>query len=144
LPDDRKLKGPKPDANYWASVHVVFTEVTALPRRNVKSIVDGPGPAEPAILNESELIARRAYELYESRGSGPGDELTDWLTAEREVLAGATSLKQEAPCDIDNPKVVAAPEPRKKTSKVTPTVASRRKASSTTTRSSDKPKGAHP
>lgn len=38
---------------------------------------------EPAII-ETE-IARRAYELYEERGSAPGHELDDWLTAEREV-----------------------------------------------------------
>jgi len=115
-----------------------------MPSRKAKSIVDGPGPVEHAILSVPELIARRAYELYESRGSGPGDELTDWLTAEREILAGATTLKEEEPCGIENPQVVAAPEPRKKSSKATPTVASRRKASSSTTRSSDKPKGVHP
>ena len=33
----------------------------------------------------SEDIARRAYELYELRGGGPGSDLEDWLTAEREL-----------------------------------------------------------
>lgn len=30
-------------------------------------------------------IARRAYEIYLERGSGPGLEVDDWLRAEREV-----------------------------------------------------------
>jgi hypothetical protein len=32
-------------------------------------------------------IRLRAYEIYEQRGSTPGDETEDWLAAEREVLA---------------------------------------------------------
>jgi hypothetical protein len=33
-----------------------------------------------------ELIARRAYDLYKHRGTGFGDELSDWLRAEAEVV----------------------------------------------------------
>ncbi len=33
----------------------------------------------------SELIQKRAYELFEQRGQLPGHELDDWLQAEREV-----------------------------------------------------------
>ncbi len=32
-----------------------------------------------------DLIARRAYELFELRGRAPGRALEDWLKAEREV-----------------------------------------------------------
>jgi HSP20 family molecular chaperone IbpA len=32
------------------------------------------------------LIARRAYELFESRGRTPGNETEDWLRAEAELL----------------------------------------------------------
>jgi len=32
-----------------------------------------------------EQIRRRAYELYEQRGSNDGHEVTDWLQAESEV-----------------------------------------------------------
>ena len=32
-----------------------------------------------------EEIGRRAYEIYLERGSRPGDELDDWLRAEREL-----------------------------------------------------------
>jgi DUF2934 family protein len=34
-----------------------------------------------------DLVARRAYELYESRGREPGHELDDWCLAESEVLS---------------------------------------------------------
>jgi DUF2934 family protein len=33
----------------------------------------------------SERIRRRAYELYLARGAGDGDDMLDWLEAERDV-----------------------------------------------------------
>ena len=49
-------------------------------------------PAKASITPPSEgdlreLIAIRAYELYVERGSAQGDETTDWLMAEAEVLS---------------------------------------------------------
>jgi hypothetical protein len=44
----------------------------------------------PANSSSSDLevkIRERAYELYLERGSTPGHENEDWLTAEREILA---------------------------------------------------------
>jgi hypothetical protein len=35
----------------------------------------------------AEQIRNRAYEIYVSRGDAPGDELQDWLLAERELLS---------------------------------------------------------
>ena len=34
-------------------------------------------------------IRRRAYEIYRERGSLPGEELEDWLQAEREIEIAA-------------------------------------------------------
>lgn len=34
-------------------------------------------------------IRRRAYEIYLERGSLPGEELEDWLQAEREIESAA-------------------------------------------------------
>jgi hypothetical protein len=34
-----------------------------------------------------EAVRLRAYELYLERGAIPGDEVRDWLQAERELLA---------------------------------------------------------
>jgi hypothetical protein len=36
-------------------------------------------------INLDDEIRRRAYELYEKRGTGSGSEADDWLAAEREV-----------------------------------------------------------
>lgn len=36
-------------------------------------------------INLEDEIRRRAYELYQHRGSAPGNEAQDWFTAEREV-----------------------------------------------------------
>jgi Protein of unknown function (DUF2934) len=40
-------------------------------------------------VNESvsleEQIAQRAHELWHQRGRQPGDDLTDWFQAEREI-----------------------------------------------------------
>jgi len=115
-----------------------------MPSRKVKSIVDGNTPAEAATLNVTELIERRAYELYESRGSRPGDELTDWLTAEREVLAGFSSLTSDPKGSTRDLEVVAPAAPRKKALKVASPATARKKTSPTTTRSTVKPKSAHP
>jgi hypothetical protein len=51
---------------------VVKTE----PRKNGVNLVP---------INLEEEIRRRAYELYQQRGTGSGSEAEDWLTAEREV-----------------------------------------------------------
>jgi hypothetical protein len=47
--------------------------VKSEPRRNVVPI------------NLDDEIRRRAYELYQQRGSAPGNQAEDWLNAEREV-----------------------------------------------------------
>jgi hypothetical protein len=43
-----------------------------------------------------DLIARRAYEIYEERGRGDGEELNDWLRAEAEVRSMVTAEKRRA------------------------------------------------
>ena len=40
---------------------------------------------QPAVVISREEIARRAYELFLSRGSQHGGDLEDWLRAEREL-----------------------------------------------------------
>ena len=52
-------------------------------------------------------IARRAYEIYESRGATGGTDLDDWLQAERELsgvgISNRESPEQEAQERIENP-----------------------------------------
>ena len=37
-------------------------------------------------INLDDEIRRRAYELYQQRGTASGSEAEDWLTAEREII----------------------------------------------------------
>jgi hypothetical protein len=41
-----------------------------------------------------ELIARRAYEIYEERGRCDGDDINDWLRAEAEVKSALRPEKR--------------------------------------------------
>jgi H+-transporting ATPase len=43
-----------------------------------------------------ELIARRAYEIYEERGRCDGDDINDWLRAEAEVKSSLRPEKRRA------------------------------------------------
>jgi HSP20 family protein len=50
-------------------------------RKLIKSAIDLDRPTEL-----QKAIARRAYELFESRGCEHGQDLADWLRAESEIL----------------------------------------------------------
>lgn len=46
-----------------------------------------PEPRKNVVpINLEDEIRRRAYELYQQRGSASGSEAEDWVTAEREIL----------------------------------------------------------
>ena len=44
----------------------------------------------------TEAIARRAYELFLERGGAHGNDLDDWLRAERELLEAARAREPKA------------------------------------------------
>jgi hypothetical protein len=46
-----------------------------------------------------DAVRRRAYELYEARAGADGDDVADWLTAEREIAARRTTR----PDDLGEP-----------------------------------------
>jgi Protein of unknown function (DUF2934) len=46
--------------------------------------------------NISAQIARRAYELYETRGQEDGHDLEDWLRAEEEITGRAAGRAAKA------------------------------------------------
>jgi hypothetical protein len=54
-------------------------------------------------LNNPDSIARRAYEIYQSRGGDHGADLDDWLEAERQLKPG--------PGDVTGP---VPPKPRRR------------------------------
>ncbi len=55
------------------------TDRTPLRLVGVENILD-------RIQQLRDAIARRAFEIFEGRGKGPGQELEDWLRAESELL----------------------------------------------------------
>jgi hypothetical protein len=61
-----------------------------MPRAKRKA--EGLSPSTPhevtAIHVEPERVARRAYELYLSRGGGDGRDFEDWIVAEQELIRG--------------------------------------------------------
>ena len=57
--------------------------VKSEPRKN--GAAPNPVPINLVPINLEDEIRRRAYELYQQRGTAAGSETEDWLTAEREV-----------------------------------------------------------
>jgi hypothetical protein len=45
-----------------------------------------PPASDPKRAPSRDDIAKRAYEIYVARGSARGQELEDWLQAERELM----------------------------------------------------------
>lgn len=60
----------------------------AVERSEVKGLGKPKAPAAAPRTPTQEEIARRAYEIYASRGYAPGDQHADWLEAERQLKAG--------------------------------------------------------
>jgi Protein of unknown function (DUF2934) len=63
-------------------------------RRSTSDDVGARSLGEPSSFDAraaDTAIARRAYELYESRGGEHGHDLEDWLQAETEVRKGRAS-----------------------------------------------------
>jgi hypothetical protein len=44
---------------------------------------------------DADAVRRRAFELYEARGGADGDDVADWLTAEREVAERRSARPEE-------------------------------------------------
>jgi len=113
-------------------------------RRKSKRSDSSPDPAVSSELKLYELIACRAYELYEMRGSGPGDELSDWLAAEREVLAQLSTARGEAAESAVTTRSAIAAKTLDQFSKSDANGTSRRKTGPPRRRSPTKPGDAHP
>jgi hypothetical protein len=56
-----------------------------------------PTPEDDLRERRYERIAVRAYALYEARGGEHGQDLEDWLQAEREI-----DTETEPPLDLDD------------------------------------------
>ena len=84
----RKIAAAPTPAKVPAVVPVTRSETkgsgTAIPPRTVATPVATSSGGKITY----EQIAARAYEIYLKRGFGPGNELSDWLEAERQLKIG--------------------------------------------------------
>ncbi|HWY76795.1 MAG TPA: DUF2934 domain-containing protein [Verrucomicrobiae bacterium] len=60
--------------------------VIAQPATTTTTTAKAQTPAAP-LAPTRDAIAKRAYELYLARGKADGQQLEDWIQAERELLA---------------------------------------------------------
>jgi DUF2934 family protein len=59
--------------------------------------------AVPSSRNvDDSRIRERAYELYLQRGDGPGDDLDDWVRAEREFQQTTDATDSESTEDFSD------------------------------------------
>jgi hypothetical protein len=61
-------------------------QVLTMPEAGSVPLARKTAPVNTSIDLDAK-IRERAYQLYQERGSTPGHENEDWLTAEREVMA---------------------------------------------------------
>jgi hypothetical protein len=50
------------------------------------ALAKSPATNGNGAIFSADMIRVRAYEVFLERGSSVGDELSDWLTAEREIM----------------------------------------------------------
>ncbi len=63
-------------------------------------VTSAPGEtAQDARRGDIERIRERAYELYRARGEAPGDEMEDWLQAEREQASASGAESPRRPTE---------------------------------------------
>jgi len=78
-----------------------------MPRTNkpANGASDSPKPARKSKkgngaadhFNDSDAVARRAYEIYQNRGGDHGADLDDWLEAERQLKGGLSDVTGPVP-----------------------------------------------
>ena len=56
--------------------------------RRKSTIAIPPATADESGGVTADAIARRAFEMYQTRGGGHGQDVEDWLQAERELVGG--------------------------------------------------------
>jgi hypothetical protein len=56
-----------------------------------------------------QIIARRAYEIYEQRGHAPGQDKEDWIQAENEVLSRLVAERLQGARTSNNGSALPVP-----------------------------------
>jgi hypothetical protein len=84
----RQQPSPLPATREVALKPSAITEDARRATTQQRTALAAPQSVEPkpSTITEDD-VRRRAYELYLERGNNPGDEVSDWLQAERALLA---------------------------------------------------------
>ncbi len=67
---------------------MIVSKARKQPKIN-KIVVTAPlasAAALPQVFASQDQIRERAFEIYQKRGSKPGNDMQDWLRAERQIL----------------------------------------------------------
>ena len=84
LPPNTDVSIPVP-----SSTEAIASDRSTADHSRIAVSIDAP---EVQVVDEAQIRAR-AYELYLERGVVPGDALSDWFTAERELRSQGSSLR---------------------------------------------------
>jgi hypothetical protein len=85
LPKKPKFSSPIPAPK--AAAPAVPTPAPVAERSEIKGLGSKPKAPTTRTITQDD-IARRAYEIYASRGYAAGDQDADWHEAERQLKAG--------------------------------------------------------
>jgi hypothetical protein len=66
-------------------------------RAQKPTVVTGLNQSKLASAPSPEVVARRAYSIYENQGSQPGHDLQHWLNAEAQLFGGVERESQMHP-----------------------------------------------
>lgn len=89
------------------AIAVQPTSSVKLPPVNEPRNATAAAPGKPPRIPVSpERIRIRAFEIYLTRNGGPGDEMTDWLQAERELATAAEMRVSPSASDV-SPAIAA-------------------------------------
>ncbi len=91
MPPRKETKNPEVTKSASKAVKPAVVATPLVPSQ--KSEVKGSGTAvkaaaTPGRVLTHDLIAKRAFEIYASRGYAPGNPAADWAEAERQLKAG--------------------------------------------------------
>ena len=93
----REGSGPSPTRREKTEITKKLERVSsAKPAKRTAAAGRGQSKEEHRIPISEEVqrdIAKRAYELYERRGWNPGEDLSDWLEAEQQILTKKSLVK---------------------------------------------------
>jgi HSP20 family molecular chaperone IbpA len=86
--------------------------MTTIPVQKIENNKVETAPSLKALKDTVEMIRQRAFELFERRGYSPGDEMADWVQAERDLFWVPPAELSETDNEVEITVAVPAFDPR--------------------------------